>query len=274
MAIKHSTYQTYLDSIQHGSTTALKEKSRTLNEHFRSSKQIPVHFAPVTFLVDFATKKYIHVGETSLSVTGYTSKWFSENSLLDYLNKWYPADFAIINQKVFPDNLAFLKTLHADQFSDYIFSYNYRLQNPRDEYVKLLQRCTYIASPEKSEPLGMIGVAFDITHFKNDSAIIHTIEKVIKDGDGAVNELVFKKIYPVPDLIEGRRQVLSKRELEILKSISCGLSSKQIAHDMRLSVNTVNNHRRNMLARTNCKSSAELMNYAVKHGFLLNENGV
>jgi len=35
-----------------------------------------------------------------------------------------------------------------------------------------------------------------------------------------------------------------------------------------LSVHTVNNHRKNMLQKTNCKTSGELLNYALKHGHL------
>src|SRR5690606_21255073 len=102
-------------------------------------------------------------------------------------------------------------------------------------------------------------------HFKNDVSVIHTIEKAQYDN-GRVNELVFKKIHPIYEI--ERTQFLSKRELEILKFISKGLSSKQIAGRMSLSINTVNNHRKNMLAKIGCKSSSELMNYAVKRGLL------
>lgn len=118
----------------------------------------------------------------------------------------------------------------------------------------------------KGNPSGVIGVIFDITHFKNDTSTIHTIERT-ENNNGRVNELVFKKVHPVYEIT--RTQFLSKRELEILKYISKGLSSKQVAHEMSLSINTVNNHRKNMLAKMGCKSSSELMNYALKRGLLL-----
>ena len=44
--------------------------------------------------------------------------------------------------------------------------------------------------------------------------------------------------------------VLSKRELEIIKLIAAGLSSKEIAQKIFLSVNTVNTHRHNITKKT------------------------
>ena len=269
MKLKPATYRAFLDSIQDVSASDLPQKAASIIEHFRPAKQIVSHLVPITFLVDFATKKYIYVGEDCFNLMGYSVKWFLENGLEEFLSKWHKADFEVINTKVFPDNIAFFKTLRPVQFNDYIISYNYRFRNPKDEYITLLQRCSFISGSAGSEPAGMIGVVFDITHYKNDSSIVHTIEKVVTNEYETVNELVFKKTHPVYDYFETEgKQFLSKREIEILKSVSAGLSSKQIADKMRLSFNTVNNHRRNMLAKTRCNSSAELINYAVKHGLV------
>lgn len=60
---------------------------------------------------------------------------------------------------------------------------------------------------------------------------------------------------------------LTQREREILSLVARGYSSKQIAHQLKISDNTVSNHRKNMLARNAAKSSAELV-------FLYNSFGV
>jgi len=130
----------------------------------------------------------------------------------------------------------------------------------------MLQRCSYIPGPATAELVGIAGVVFDITHYKTEASIVHTIERVTTNKYGTVNELVFKKVHPVYEVEE--KQFLSKRELEILRCVSEGLSSKQIAHKMRLSINTVNNHRRNMLAKIGCRTSSELIKYAIKHGLV------
>ena len=52
---------------------------------------------------------------------------------------------------------------------------------------------------------------------------------------------------------------LTAREKEILACIASGLSSKQIAGKLFISINTVANHRKNMLAKTGARNSAELV---------------
>jgi DNA-binding CsgD family transcriptional regulator len=129
-----------------------------------------------------------------------------------------------------------------------------------------LQRFSYVPGTNSTEPAGIIGVAFDINHYKTDSSIVHTIEKVTSTEHGLINELVFKKVHPIYE--DEKQQRLSKREIEILKCMAEGLSSKQIADKLGLSINTINNHRRNMLHKMQFKSSAEVINHAVKHGLI------
>ena len=57
---------------------------------------------------------------------------------------------------------------------------------------------------------------------------------------------------------------LSKREIEIINLLSEGMNSKEIGNSLNISHNTVDTYRRNILEKTNCKNTAELVKYAVK----------
>lgn len=265
MPLNLTTYRKFLDSKRVAKESELNKYAEKIINHFTPKQPYSFHFAPVTFLLDYSTKKYIYVEDSCFNFLGYTAQWFLETGVEEYISKWHPADFKTIDTKIFPENLYFLQTLAPHQYQDHIFSYNYRMLNPSGKYITVLQRFSYIPGKLSHEPAGVIGVAFDITHFKNDTSIIHTIEKV-KDYDcKKVNELLYKKIYAVEELTV---RPISTRELQILKYMAEGLSSKQIACNLFLSVHTVNNHRKKMLQKTNSKSSAELLNYAVKHGHL------
>ncbi len=61
---------------------------------------------------------------------------------------------------------------------------------------------------------------------------------------------------------------LSEREIEIVKLISKGLSSAQIANDLIISVHTVNSHRKNILKKLGLKSPTELIIYAAERGWV------
>ena len=58
-------------------------------------------------------------------------------------------------------------------------------------------------------------------------------------------------------LSEEHRNILSEREKEILRCIRKGLSSKEIAATLYISVNTVNRHRQNILEKLSVGNSIE-----------------
>ena len=58
------------------------------------------------------------------------------------------------------------------------------------------------------------------------------------------------------------------KEFEVLRWMADGLSSKQIADKMRLSIHTINNHRKNMLAKTNATNAIDLINHAYRQRLL------
>lgn len=62
--------------------------------------------------------------------------------------------------------------------------------------------------------------------------------------------------------------LLSIREREILEQISAGQISKQIADTLHISVNTVNNHRQNIMRKLNSQNAAEAVIVATKLGIL------
>ena len=64
---------------------------------------------------------------------------------------------------------------------------------------------------------------------------------------------------------QGARPVLSMRESQILSGLAKGLSSKQLARDLDLSVRTVEAHRQNIKRKLDLPGQAELIKYAVEH---------
>jgi len=59
---------------------------------------------------------------------------------------------------------------------------------------------------------------------------------------------------------------LSTRELEILQLIAEGLTAKDIASQLHLSLNTVHVHRKNIMKKLDLHSQAELVRFALKEG--------
>lgn len=58
---------------------------------------------------------------------------------------------------------------------------------------------------------------------------------------------------------------LTLRELEVLKFLSEGLNSREIAQKMYISINTVQYHRKQLLHKTDSCNVAELIGKAFRH---------
>ena len=92
------------------------------------------------------------------------------------------------------------------------------------------------------------------------SEIIAAIEAVAAGGtflSPAVSRRLFRNQEPRP--------ILSSRESQILSALGRGLSSKQIAREMDVSVRTVEAHRQSIKRKLMLDGQAELIKYAVEH---------
>ena len=63
-------------------------------------------------------------------------------------------------------------------------------------------------------------------------------------------------------------QELTNREKEILQLVVQGLTSRKMAEHLNLSQRTIDHHRSNLLRKFNKKNSVDLVNYAVRNGFV------
>ncbi len=92
------------------------------------------------------------------------------------------------------------------------------------------------------------------------SEIIAAIDAVAAGGtflSPAVSKRLFRNQAPRP--------LLSSRESQILSALARGLSSKQIAREMDVSVRTVETHRQSIKRKLMLDGQAELIKYAVEH---------
>jgi DNA-binding NarL/FixJ family response regulator len=83
----------------------------------------------------------------------------------------------------------------------------------------------------------------------------------------AAGESVFDQALVKPSLT-GERNRLTPRELEVLQLICDGLSNKDIAARLQVSVNTVAVHRANIMNTLGVHKTAELVVYALQHGLV------
>ncbi|NTW23931.1 MAG: response regulator transcription factor [Lentimicrobium sp.] len=61
---------------------------------------------------------------------------------------------------------------------------------------------------------------------------------------------------------------ISKREIEIVRLISLGLSNREIAEKLNLSLHTISTHRKNIIRKLKIKTTSGLTVYAILNGII------
>ena len=115
----------------------------------------------------------------------------------------------------------------------------------------------------------------------SDIAEVYTaLETVLDGGSYFSQELLFNLVSNLRSSSVGETESgadtdttadeasLSEREREILLLICKGLTNYEIADRLFISKRTVDKHRANILEKTNCKNTANLVVYAIKNGLV------
>lgn len=105
------------------------------------------------------------------------------------------------------------------------------------------------------------------------SELIHAIQ-TIRCGGSYLSPMMMKELSDDPlGICRGQGRLtedpLTTREREILQLIADGKTSKEIAQLLFISIHTVNNHRKNIKHKLVIRKNADLVKYALKHGYAL-----
>lgn len=99
--------------------------------------------------------------------------------------------------------------------------------------------------------------------------------RAVAKGGAAITPLMTGKLLDVlnqllrhQDFLAPRKPALTGREIEVLRHVARGMTSKQIGHVLFISENTVKNHVRNILDKLGLHSRNEAVLYAVRENLI------
>ncbi len=208
------------------------------------------------FLCDISNAKFTYVSPGVMNVLGYTPE---ELTIPFILSKIHPDDQPVFlnNEKAVGE---FFSTLQNHQIPKYKIRYDFRIMNSKAKYLRILQQVMTVQFDDDNNVLMTLGVHTDISHLKTDTR--STLSFIGMEGEPSYIDVDVTNAYYVSN------PVFTKRELEILKLILEGEQSHSIAEKLFISKHTVNTHRKNILAKTNTKTSIELAIKVITEGLL------
>ena len=197
------------------------------------------------------------MAEISPEITDILGYPLEQVNMQLFMEHMHPADQAYFLS--FENHAAqFFSHIPFDKIDHYKVQYDLRLKNRDEEYARILFQ--YVLLNDADNLCHSFHIHTDITHLKPDG--IPTFSIIGIDGEPSYCNIQQVQVFTKSN------DLFTKREWDILKCITEGKSSKQIADQLFISIHTVNCHRKNILAKAKVKTPMELLNKAIREGWM------
>jgi DNA-binding CsgD family transcriptional regulator len=208
-------------------------------------------------VVDLFKKKYIFLGSRNLEPFENLLGEYEPQDAFYYVQLFHPDDLPIVMDSY----LRFLKfslNLPIEERKDYKLILNYRQRDKYGKYLNLIVQLVVLELDKK----GNVWLVLILDDLLPDKISFEGVNRrLINIKSGKI--CLFKN-----ELESNKKTILSRREVEVLGLVSKGFASKEIADKLFLSVNTVNNHRQNILEKVKAVNTSEAITYARNLGLL------
>ena len=208
------------------------------------------------YVIDLINAKIIFVDAEVENILGYAPPVFT----LDYyLKKVHPEDLPyLLNFE--KTALQFFKDLPKNKLLKYKVRYDIRIEKKDGNYIRILHQAIAIQHDVNGVLLASLSVDKDITHLKTDGTPV--LSFIGLEGEPSYVDIEVEHFYAKS------KDILTKREKQILVLMIDGLITKEISILLKISNQTVETHRKNMIKKAKVKSSGELIAQAIRKGWL------
>lgn len=210
-----------------------------------------------TVVMDYSKLSYLQLQGAFEKILGYAPQQVLDGGVEFLYTILHPED----REKVAALSVYFHDFVHSQPVEKRKMiktNLNFRMKAANGYYVRLLEQVIVI----DLDANGLI--AYTLKHFTDISHLPYTDDVTLSfvDESATGDQLPYTVVVERSQAKSPKRQVFTLRELEILGLIAKGITSKEIADRLYLSLDTVKNHRKNMIRKAGCRNIAEVLNFA------------
>ena len=208
-------------------------------------------------VLDLYQKKYIFLRSRYLEPFDNPLREHDPQDPFYYVQFIHPDDLPIVMDS-YKKSFKFFLNLPEEERKDYKLILNYRQRDKYGKYLNIILQLVVLELDKK----GNIWLVLILDDLLPDKISFEGVNRrLIHIKTGKI--CLFKN-----ELEPNKKTILSTREVEVLGLVSKGFASKEIADKLFLSINTVNNHRQNILEKVRASNTSEAVNYARNLGLL------
>lgn len=233
------------------------------SHYLKSNESLIGNLQQVVFMIDFMNDSFPYISPNSFTVYGYSDHEMYRMGFSKFMEFLHPKDHEIIVQQVFPEGSVIAQQYSLEDIFNVIITFSYRLKQKNGEYITLLNEFSKLVVDEDGNPLIVMGTTTNISEIHTKPELFSKI--YFKKSNGK-KEKIFERYYSLEDDIDDFG--LTKKEIEIIKFIHKGLSSKEIANLTNRSEETIKSQRKSILSKTGCQSMTEVVVLAVKNNWV------
>ncbi|MDP2069023.1 MAG: LuxR C-terminal-related transcriptional regulator [Lutibacter sp.] len=211
------------------------------------------------FVLNFENIGMDYVSDGVKDVLGIEPKEFSMNNAFKIMN---PEDLAKMNEKEAIVFDFFLKKLSVEDMFLYKSVYIMRLKHTNGIYKTILHQAQVLSASDDGKIQKTLCIHTDITYLN--IPINHKLSLISTKGPSYYysyesggyalqNESILKLEK------DCFKDIFSKREKEIVKLMAKGIKYNEIAKIIFVSPHTINAHKKNILRKSGCKNTPELI---------------
>lgn len=211
------------------------------------------------YVFDFPNKKFLYVSTGAKTLFGVNPATFLPQEFVDRIHPDDISHYAYIQELV---AYFLFEHIYKNEIPKYKVSFQFRIKDIEENYRLFLHQAIALSVDESYNLFAV---------FANHSIIDH----ITKVNNNAVSFLHIDQgksyfgITRKEDLYhEPSKLSISNREIEILKLISEGFTSRDIANYLHISLDTVRTHRKNIINKTKCRNLTQAVAYYIREGLI------
>jgi len=205
----------------------------------------------IVVVIDYFKNDYFYISKKLNPMFGFNTPIYATKPQEWFRARIHPEDYIV--------NIAGIKTreyldqIPTEEKGNYKLMHELRMLNDKNQWIRLIIQDSILEFDKK----GKIWLVMKVLDLAPNQDLESPGRSVLQNI--VTNEIIFT--------VEGERKnnyQITKREKEILHLLSKGLASKQIAEELFISINTVNNHRKNILKKLKVNNASEAIQQSIK----------
>lgn len=208
------------------------------------------------YVIDFYDMSLSNVSASIEEVHGLVAETVTFNDVLQTI---HPDDIDFVASAEAFLGKFFRERISREKLLSYKMNYSFRSRMKEGEYALLNHQAILLSLDENGRSGKSLNIHTRIDHLSH----LNTgkISLIGLNGEPSyMNMSLTGEIRSLPHF--------SKREIQILKLISEGLSSNEISEKLFIAAMTVKKHRQNILDKTDCRNITQLINECTLQGLI------